>query len=600
MESLEIGVILLDASLYIRDLNDPACRYLHAGRDTLLETPISMSIVSPHTEHLLKLCRNTLHSHKKNTCRIPAEAPAPSRTCFIVTITFAHPGVCLCLQPLARGSASACPHQSLDTSSLTSSCVLQRHRTRLMETERLAGTGYFEYDFRSDAFSCSEGFRTILGIGPDAPMDLETLTERLSAEDRKRFLHRFSRLTSGDLVPETVTYHIIRPDGQHRHIQVRGTVCSNDPQGNPQHVLGVAYDCTDGVFAAQALRESEEKYRTLVEASPVGIVVHCDGTVMYANAAAVRGIGARSTEDLIGKPALGFLEAGTRDLAKQRMQRIYNGELVIGPQELSYVRLDGTTLHVEITTVGIIYKGKKAALALLKDITAQKAAEHQLLASRDKLRSLAIAMVSAREDERRKVATYLHDSVCQDLALWRITLWDLTRKDSRDAVHTGIEAIRSGMESTISYMGSFVRQLCPPAPSELSFRSALEWLGENVCEKRAQIRLIVEGADKDIDASREDLQALLAIIRELLVNAVKHAHCKKVVVSFLRTDSTIHISVTDDGEGFDPSSRATGSNGGFGLFSIRERLEAIGGAFTLQSSRGAGTHISFTFPLAHK
>jgi len=134
---------------------------------------------------------------------------------------------------------------------------------------------------------------------------------------------------------------------------------------------------------------------------------------------------------------------------------------------------------------------------------------------------------------------------------------------------------------------------------ELGFEAAVaEWLADEVRDKYGiQTEFDDDGLPKPLD---EDIKALLfRNVRELLINTVKHAKAGKVKVSLRTVDSHIDVTVEDDGVGFDPVEvRARAARRAeFGLFSIRERLEQLGGNLEIESGAGQGSKISMMAPL---
>jgi len=141
--------------------------------------------------------------------------------------------------------------------------------------------------------------------------------------------------------------------------------------------------------------------------------------------------------------------------------------------------------------------------------------------------------------------------------------------------------------------------LSSPILYELGFEAAVAvWLTEEVEEKH-NIATEFE-KDKQVKPLDDDVRVLLfRDVRELLINVVKHAQAKKVKVSVRKAGNQIHVCVEDDGWGFDPAKiRATAvKKGGFGLFSIRQRLEELGGELEIESAPGQGTRATLIAPL---
>jgi len=135
------------------------------------------------------------------------------------------------------------------------------------------------------------------------------------------------------------------------------------------------------------LRDTEERYRRLVELSPDAIAVHRGGVVTFANGRAVRMLRARSVDDLIGRSVLEFVHPDSRPRVLERLQRLREGSEV-PPIEEQFVRLDGTTIDVEVTAAPFTVEGEAAAQVVVRDITDRKATEQALRGHSEYLEAL--------------------------------------------------------------------------------------------------------------------------------------------------------------------------------------------------------------------
>lgn len=148
--------------------------------------------------------------------------------------------------------------------------------------------------------------------------------------------------------------------------------------GRVEHVAAIAVDVTERTLIETALKESEERYRCLVEQHPEPIYVHCEGKIVYANPAGVAILGAGKAEDILDRYALDFVHKNYRDIAWERMRMSYVEGREAPIIEEKFVRIDGKTVDIEVRTLPIIYEGKRATIVICRDITGQKKAEKEI------------------------------------------------------------------------------------------------------------------------------------------------------------------------------------------------------------------------------
>ena len=141
-------------------------------------------------------------------------------------------------------------------------------------------------------------------------------------------------------------------------------------------------------------------------------------------------------------------------------------------------------------------------------------------------------------------------------------------------------------------------EMSPPVLNELGFIPALEWLTEQI-QNQHGINIEFNAADGFTPLQHEIQVLLFQATRELLMNVVKHAGADKAIVKVSANKQKVRIEVIDDGRGFDKRQafRTDVSSGGFGLFSIRERIRHFGGHLIIQTEEGKGTRVVMTAPL---
>ena len=288
------------------------------------------------------------------------------------------------------------------------------------------------------------------------------------------------------------------------------------------------------------------------------------------------------------------------DISPKFIRRASSGEITHAEFEKQYFHKKGHLVWGQISSSVVRdVKGKTLYfISHVKDITELKKAEEERLTYQLQLQSLASELVLTEQRERRRLATDLHDSIGQLLAISKIKLSALGNVASADDIAGDLKEIRDLIAQVIEQTRSLVFELSPPVLYEFGIEAALEYLVERM-QKLHDIRFEFVD-DRQPKPLSEDLGVLLfRAVQELLVNIVKHARARNARTFIETKDEKIRITVEDDGVGFDISEIDShiGRAGKFGLFSIRERLNHLGGHFDIASKPGHGTQVSLAAPL---
>jgi signal transduction histidine kinase len=238
-------------------------------------------------------------------------------------------------------------------------------------------------------------------------------------------------------------------------------------------------------------------------------------------------------------------------------------------------------------------------IGTIQDITERKQSEQRVLADRAQLKSLASQLSRIEERERHRLATALHDQIGQSLVFSKLKLDELRISGPSGDFSDALKEVCSSIEQVIQETRTLTFDLSSPILYELGFEAAVaEWLADEIEAKHGiETEFCDDGQEKPLD---DDIRALLfRNVRELLINVVKHAQARKVKVDVRRTGMDVSVRVEDDGIGFDPAEvkAMAAKSDRFGLFSIRERLEQLGGLIEIDSGPDRGSRILMKAPL---
>ncbi len=225
-----------------------------------------------------------------------------------------------------------------------------------------------------------------------------------------------------------------------------------------------------------------------------------------------------------------------------------------------------------------------------------------LMHSQHRLRHLATELNLAEQRERKRLAVELHDHLQQLLVLGRLKLGQGKRAlQNNSAVHEIMTQTDDVLSQALTYTRTLVAELSPPVLLEHGLLAGLAWLGEHM--RQHHIAVTVECRLEELRLPEEQAVLLFQSVRELLLNAAKHADASHATVQVEHQNDVLHIEVADQGKGFDPLNMTNSQSSAplsskFGLFSIRERMRALGGRFEIASARGKGTTAILELPLA--
>jgi PAS domain S-box-containing protein len=476
---------------------------------------------------------------------------------------------------------------------------LRENQERLHAALNAGKLGTWDWDMTTGRIVWDGHHEKIFGFKPgEFDGHYATFESRIHPDDVEGFRDAIEK-SSREHVDYTQEYRVLRPDGTIRWVAGTGH-CHWDEQGHPIRLLGVITDVTNRKEAEVAIRQSEEFLNSVIENTPNPMWLSDEeGTIIRINQA-LRELLRIKEEEIIGKYNV-LMDQQLKDQGLLALvekvfteRQIVNFELRYDTAKEKQLTLKNHVQKILELTLSPLLDGDGRLTNVIcqhKDITERKRAEIELREYQEKLKAMASEILTTQERERQRLAVGLHDDICQKLVLSKLTLESSLRSISDDRLAASLKIAAETLGETIRQTESLTFQLSDPVLREFGFVAALKKYLSAEIDVKHGIAFELE-TDEQINSLQEDIKnCLFRVTRELLTNVVKHAKAQKVWVSVREVRHEIHVIVRDNGVGFEPSKIKKGNvrTVRFGLFSVREQLEHLGGRLIIESQPGRGT-----------
>jgi len=458
--------------------------------------------------------------------------------------------------------------------------ALRDREESLNAAQRLARVGSWQWDLRAETFSMSDEALRIHGLPPGSPpADVETVMGSLVHADDQAMLYKIMEdiLAGGE--SRDVSFRIVRPDGEIRWLAATGhTVTQREEDGRPAVLMGAVQDVTEQRTARIALQQSEEKYRAVVESAGEAIcTLNAEGVFLFMNVLGAQRLGS-TPDEVVGKTLWDVFPKEFADQeATHAREAITSGKsnlseaIVPIGDEMRWYQISMEPLRDHDGEV-------RSALVFARDVTERKQAEEALKIAHMKL-------MTARDEERKHLASELHDSVSQKLVALGMRLDNIALTGAKLPAEQGSELVKAAVtcNELIADIKGICHGLYPPALQALGLVSAMKEL-EGYCQSAGLTAAI--HCNPVIARARfgpEVEIALFRIVQEAVNNAIRHSHGGNIDIDLMFAGGQLVLAIVDDGGGFDMQAV---EGKGLGLSSMRDRARAVGARLTIASEPG--------------
>lgn len=359
------------------------------------------------------------------------------------------------------------------------------------------------------------------------------------------------------------------------------------------------------------LRQTEAKYRTLVEQIPMVTYIapldKASGT-FYISPQIEAVLGYTPEEWLVDQELwVKLLHPDDRDRVLAEVQSGHsNSNGVVFRTEYRILTRNNAVLWLRDEAIAVRNEQDEPEFlqGIMFDVTDRKRFEEQLKNSHEQMRELAAHIEAVREEERTRIAREIHDELGQVLTCLKIDLaWVDKKLHSRDqAVRNDlllkkIAAMKDTIDTTVKVVRKISAELRPGILDNFGLSAAIEWQAAEF-QNRTAIQCQLSSFPEDLDLDERHSSAIFRIFQELLTNIARHAKANRVGISLRKRRGFLILEVQDNGRGI--TKRETLKANSFGLMGVQERVALLGGKFSINGVEGVGTTVTVRIPLPGK
>ena len=355
------------------------------------------------------------------------------------------------------------------------------------------------------------------------------------------------------------------------------------------NMIGATLERKDAQTASQ---ESEERFRYLFAQASIGIAIETiEGRILDVNPAFCAMIG-YSLDELRSLNCSRISHPDDEKLEEVLFEELRCGIRASYRIEKRFFQKDGSQMWglVSVSLLDTNHGTAPLVIAMVTDVTAQKASKASLEQRDHELQQLARRLIEAQEEERCRISRELHDDIGQRLALLAIEV-DSVRLHRPATRQDPAAMLLRKMHNELDAIATDIHELSHELHSASLQSSGLKLALKDLCRRylnNHHLDIDLQTAGLDANLFPDVALCLFRVAQEALANVLKHSHSKKILVTAIQDSGKVRLTIKDFGAGFDPAMQSEG----IGLISMRERLRFCGGKLSVKSAPNQGTEIT--------
>lgn len=466
--------------------------------------------------------------------------------------------------------------------------LLQENETQLTQAFQMANIGMWTYNVRGQKLTCSKELFSLTGLdNTTTEKNLLSLCFAMVQQLGNPLCDCSLEASGNDEIDR-----IVRPDGSITYLKNVRKIIFNE-FGKPVTIIGIAQDITEHLVYEEKLKESEERFRALVQnSSDMTAVLDEAGNIKYISPTSLA-ISGYAPEELIGRNVFSFMHEDDMAELVAELQNVADSVNSGEPTLHRFRTKNGPWIWLESKGMNMTGNSHVGGIIInAREVTERIHLEERLaLEEQNRQRAITSAVIKAQESERSQIGRELHDNINQVLTTVKLYT-ELICDGIGEKKELGKKAGKH-LQDCIDEIRSISKRLSAPTLGEIGLGDSIAELVESInLTNRIKISYSGQGVD-GLQIPQELHLAIYRIIQEQLNNTLKYAMATQVSIVLKKRASLLTLYITDNGKGFDLAAKRTG----IGITNMRTRAENQNGVFHLDSSPGRGCRLKVIFPL---
>ncbi|MES1198114.1 MAG: PAS domain S-box protein, partial [Chitinophagaceae bacterium] len=389
-------------------------------------------------------------------------------------------------------------------------------------------------------------------------------------------------------------YRMCDKKGDWHWLYCKESIFLRKQNGDPKQIFGIASDITVKKKIENEILKEKQLSESIIKSLPGIFYLYDQNGKFIRWNENFKTISGYSSEEISNMHPLDFFDEDEKELLSQKIKNVFiSGEDTV---QANFLTKKKKKIPYYFTGIVVEYEGSPCLMGVGIDFSELVKAQEKIKETTNQLRQLTGHLQNIREEERKRIGREIHDDLGQQLTAIKMDVAWIDKKTPSESelIKTKLKNIITLLDSSNQSVRRILNELRPGILDEYGLLEALKWQG-HLFTQTAGIPIVFKIPEIEFKLETEIANCIYRVYQEALTNIMRYAKAKKVFVSLHTIKDSIHLSIKDNGKGFDNRKTQAGRKT-FGILGMKERVLALNGVFELTSTPAKGTEIKISLP----